>query len=117
MDIMNSQAKKLVGLLNNSRVGEDSNNSFAIEDTLYSIQWESDQENFIYKYQNSLIDNSYYIQIIPKFTKEEKEAISEAGIDQNIIVDSEVSKTIFNIYAKKIPSIDINVTIIATKIK
>lgn len=117
MDIMNSQTRKLVGLLNNSRVGEDSSYSFAIEDTLYSLQWESDQENFVYKYQNSLIDNNYYIQIIPKLTEEEKEAINEAEIDSKIIVDPDVSKTIFNIYAKKIPSIDINVTIIATKIK
>lgn len=118
---MNSKPK-LVGILNNSVIGSStptSGNSILVEDKLLKSKWIeiTGEEKFVYQYSNAKLNDNYFIQMTPDVSDTKRLEISKAGISQNIYMDSEVSKTIYNIYSKNRPTIDIKISILATNIK
>lgn len=119
--VMNKEPR-LVGMLNNSVIsggGGGGSNSFLLEDTLLKNKWvEITGENkFIYQYSNPRLNSNYFIQVNPEVVGTDKQKLLESDISQNIFMDSEVSKTVYNIYASKRPAIDIKISILATNIK
>ena len=119
---MTNSRPKLVGILNNSILGNStptSGNSILIEDKLLKSKWieVTGEGKFIYQYSNEKLNDNYFIQMTPDVSDTERLEISKAGISQNIYMDSEVSKTIYNIYSKNRPTIDIKISILATNIK
>ena len=62
------------------------------------------------------MNSNYFIQVTPDVSDQESVEIAKAGIMQNIYMDSDVSKTVYNIYCKERPSVDIKISILATKI-
>ena len=119
--VMNKEPR-LVGMLNNSVIsggGDGGSNSFLLEDTLLKNKWvEITGENkFIYQYSNPKLNSNYFIQVNPEVVGTDKQKLLESDISQNIFMDSEVSKTVYNIYASKRPAIDIKISILATNIK
>lgn len=119
--VMNKEPR-LVGMLNNSVIsggGGGGSNSFLLEDTLLKNKWvEITGENkFIYQYSNPKLNSNYFIQVNPEVVGTDKQKLLESDISQNIFMDSEVSKTVYNIYASKRPAIDIKISILATNIK
>ena len=112
---------RLVGILNNSVInkgGSGEATSFIIEDTLIKSKWIkiTEEDKFVYQYSNEKLNNNYFIQVTPDLTEEENLELSKAGIFQNIYMDSDVSKTIYNIYCKSKPTVDIKISILATNI-
>lgn len=120
--VMNKEPR-LVGMLNNSVIGGGGSSgdptSLLIEDTLLRSKWiEITGENkFVYQYSNPKLNNTYFIQVNPELSKEDQAKLEASQISQNIFMDSEVSKTVYNIYAESRPVIDIKVSILATNIK
>ena len=119
--VMNKEPR-LVGMLNNSVIsggGGGGSNSFLLEDTLLKNKWvEITGENkFIYQYSNPRLNSNYFIQVNPEVVGTDKQKLLESDISQNIFMDSEISKTVYNIYASKRPAIDIKISILATNIK
>ena len=112
---------RLVGILNNSVInkgGSGEATSFIIEDILIKSKWIkiTEEDKFVYQYSNEKLNNNYFIQVTPDLTEEENLELSKAGIFQNIYMDSDVSKTIYNIYCKSKPTVDIKISILATNI-
>lgn len=112
---------KLVGMLNNSIIksgGTGGGGSLIIEDTLLKGKWIkiTEENKFVYQYSNPQLNSNFFIQITPDVSEDQEEDLLKAEIFQNIYMDSEVSKTIYNIYSKNIPAIDIKISILATNI-
>lgn len=112
---------RLVGILNNSIInkgGSGEATSFIVEDTLQKQKWikVTEEDKFVYQYSNEKLNSNYFIQVTPDVSDQESVEIAKAGIMQNIYMDSDVSKTVYNIYCKKRPSVDIKISILATKI-
>lgn len=119
--VMNKEPR-LVGMLNNSVIsggGGGGSNSFLLEDTLLKNKWVeiTGESKFIYQYSNPRLNSNYFIQVNPEVVGTDKQKLLESDISQNIFMDSEVSKTVYNIYASKRPAIDIKISILATNIK
>lgn len=111
---------RLVGTLNNSIInkGGGEATSFIVEDTLQKQKWikVTEEDKFVYQYSNEKLNSNYFIQVTPDVSDQESVEIAKAGIMQNIYMDSDVSKTVYNIYCKERPSVDIKISILATKI-
>lgn len=112
---------RLVGILNNSIInkgGSGEATSFIVEDILSKQKWikVTGEDKFVYQYSNEKLNSNYFIQVTPDVSDQESIEISKAGIMQNIYMDSDVSKTVYNIYCKERPSVDIKISILATKI-
>lgn len=111
---------RLVGILNNSVInkGTGSSSSLLIEDTLSKTKWIkiTGEDKFVYQYTNSQLNSNYFIQVTPDVTEQDSIEIAKAGILQNIYMDSDVSKTVYNIYCKAKPTVDIKISILATNI-
>lgn len=112
---------RLVGILNNSILNKGSGGeatSFIIEDILQKQKWikVTEEDKFVYQYSNEKLNNNYFIQVTPDVSDQESIEIAKAGIMQNIYMDSDISKTVYNIYCKERPSVDIKISILATKI-
>ena len=118
--ILNKEPR-LVGILNNSVInkgGSGEATSFIIEDILQKQKWikVTEENKFVYQYSNEKLNSNYFIQVTPDVSDQESVEIAKAGIMQNIYMDSDVSKTVYNIYCKERPSVDIKISILATKI-
>lgn len=117
--ILNRESR-LVGILNNSIInkGGGEATSFIVEDTLQKQKWikVTEEDKFVYQYSNEKLNSNYFIQVTPDVSDQESVEIAKAGIMQNIYMDSDVSKTVYNIYCKERPSVDIKISILATKI-
>ena len=112
---------RLVGILNNSIInkgGGGEATSFIVEDILQKQKWikVTEENKFVYQYSNEKLNSNYFIQVTPDVSDQESVEIAKAGIMQNIYMDSDVSKTVYNIYCKERPSVDIKISILATKI-
>jgi hypothetical protein len=111
---------RLVGILNNSIInkGGGEATSFIVEDILQKQKWikVTEEDKFVYQYSNEKLNSNYFIQVTPDVSDQESVEIAKAGIMQNIYMDSDVSKTVYNIYCKERPSVDIKISILATKI-
>lgn len=115
------EKNSLIGILNNNIISKEINKStsFIVEDILLENKWTKDteQNNYIYKYNNTKLNDNYFIQIIPNILENESSEIIKAEILQNIYIDSDKSTKIYNIYSKNKPTIDIKISIFATTIE
>lgn len=113
---------RLVGILNNSVInkgGSEEATSFIIEDTLLKSKWINitGEDKLVYQYSNAKLNSNYFIQVTPDISESDMTEIAKSGIKQNIYMDSDISTTIYNIYCKTRPNIDIKISILATKIR
>ena len=118
--ILNKEPR-LVGILNNSVInkgGTGEATSFIIEDTLLKSKWIkiTEEDKLVYQYSNPKLNSNYFIQVTPDVSEQDSVEIAKAGVMQNIYMDSDVSKTVYNIYCKVRPTVDIKISILATKI-
>ena len=111
---------KLVGILNNSVInkGTGVSSSLLIEDTLLKTRWIkiTGEDKFVYQYTNPQLDNNYFIQVTPDISEQDRIEIAKSEIMQNIYMDADISKTVYNIYCKVRPTVDIKISILATNI-
>lgn len=113
---------RLVGILNNSVInkgGTGEATSFIIEDILLKSKWIkiTEEDKLVYQYSNPKLNSNYFIQVTPDVSEQDSVEIARAGVMQNIYMDFDISKTVYNIYCKTRPTIDIKISILATKIK
>lgn len=115
----NCNNPSLVGILNNSVNGYSNTPAFVIEDTLFQNKWINvpNLRRYVYRYSNSKLGDKFFIQILPEVNDEEREELKNLEILQNVLIDSDVSKTTYYIYAKEPPSFDIKITVLVNKIK
>ena len=118
--ILNKEPR-LVGILNNSVInkgGTGEATSFIIEDTLLKSKWVkiTEEDKLVYQYSNPKLNSNYFIQVTPDVSEQDSVEIAKAGVMQNIYMDSDGSKTVYNIYCKVRPTVDIKISILATKI-
>jgi hypothetical protein len=111
---------KLIGVLNNNVInkGTGVSSSLLIEDTLLKTKWIkiTGEDKFVYQYTNPQLDNNYFIQVTPDISEQDRIEIAKSEIMQNIYMDADISKTVYNIYCKVRPTVDIKISILATNI-
>lgn len=118
---MLNKKPRLIGILNNSVInkgGTGETTSFIIEDTLLKSKWIkiTEEDKLVYQYSNPKLNSNYFIQVTPDVSEQDSVEIAKAGVMQNIYMDSDVSKKVYNIYCKVRPTVDIKISILATKI-
>ena len=117
------RTQRLVGILNNSVIegsgGSGDSGSLLLEDTLLKSKWIkiTEQNLFCYQYTNNQLNKNYFIQITPNIEETNKEELLNANIYPNIMMDIDNTSTVYNIYADSKPTIDINISVLATKLK